>query len=86
LEKSDVELHDLLEAREDRLGVRDRVARRIERWSPTARLSDASANLPSPPAQLIDRLRKDDFVIASVDAAGGGVMGASRIAPRSGGT
>lgn len=44
-----------------------------------ARSSDRSADLPSPPVRLIDRLRNDDFVIASVDAAGGGVMGAKKL-------
>jgi len=44
-----------------------------------ARSSDPNANLPSPPARLIDRLRNDDFVIESVDAAGGGVMGAKKL-------
>ena len=41
--------------------------------------SDQDPNLPSPPAQLIDRLRTEDFVIAAVDAAGGGVMGAKKL-------
>jgi hypothetical protein len=41
--------------------------------------SDRGASLPSPPARLLDHLRNDDFVIASVDAAGGGVMGAKRL-------
>lgn len=40
---------------------------------------DPAANLPSPPARLIDRLRDDDFTITSVDAAGGGTMGAKKI-------
>jgi hypothetical protein len=47
--------------------------------TPTPGSTDPSANLPSPPARLIDRLRNDDFVIASVDAAGGGVMGAKKL-------
>ena len=44
-----------------------------------ARSSDPNGNLPSPPARLIDRLRNDDFAIASVDAAGGGLMGAKKL-------
>jgi hypothetical protein len=44
-----------------------------------ARPSDPSASLPSPPAQLVDRLRDHEFVIASVDAAGGGVMGPKKL-------
>lgn len=44
-----------------------------------ALLSDPSANLPSSPARLIDRLQNDDFVVASADAAGGGVMGAKKL-------
>jgi len=44
-----------------------------------ARPFDPIAKLPLPPARLIDHLRSDDFVIASVDAAGGGVMGAKKL-------
>ena len=35
--------------------------------------------LPAPPAKLVKRLQDDDFTILSVDAAGGGVMGAKKV-------
>ena len=38
-----------------------------------------TGNLPLPPAQLIQRLRHDDFEIASVKGAGAGVTGARKI-------
>jgi hypothetical protein len=41
--------------------------------------SRPEANLPAPPTALIDRLREDDFVIASAGDAGGGVMGARKL-------
>ncbi|MFI5214956.1 MAG: hypothetical protein ACHQ3O_00325 [Candidatus Limnocylindria bacterium] len=44
-----------------------------------ARPFDPNANLPATPARLVDRLRSYDFVIKSVDAAGGGVMGAKKL-------
>ncbi len=43
------------------------------------RASDPKANLPSSPGRLIDRLQNDDFVITSVNAADGGVMGVKKL-------
>ncbi|MEO8604311.1 MAG: hypothetical protein ABI629_17185 [bacterium] len=39
----------------------------------------AVANLPLPPADMVARLRDDDFRIDTVHEAGGGVMGAKRL-------
>ena len=51
--------------------------RRAERAVP--RSSPPITNLPLPPAQLVDRLRSEDVTIVSVEAAGGGVMGAKKL-------
>lgn len=40
---------------------------------------DPTANLPLPPTKLLERLQNDDFEIAGVEAAGGGVMGAKKL-------
>lgn len=44
-----------------------------------AQMFDPTANLPLPPTKLVERLQNDNFEIASVDAAGGGVMGAQKL-------
>jgi len=47
--------------------------------APNRDVAAAEANLPLPPEELVRRLRDMPFVIDSVEAAGGGVMGAKRL-------